>query len=168
MSVSSKDTIISSVEEAATHIESDKRVRSLTEKGTAMFESNCKSHAEQIDRVSKKIEELAAVRIDTYTQIEACVDFKANVLHEFNTYIRLSKDYHDFLVRTNTAECNEILNSLKQSDSKYYLLAETVTSNVNAHINTLTGRGLFQNVCSLKILQGSPFPISKIYAVSFQ
>ena len=55
------------------------------------------------------------------------------MLHEFNSYRKLLKEYHDFLDRTNTAQSNEILKTLTQADSKYHFLSGTVMTNVNSH-----------------------------------
>ena len=114
-------------------ISREKRVRSLSEKGTALFESTCKLHEKRIDKVLESIEELASVKIDTITEIEVCDELKVKILHEFNSYRSLTKEYRDFLVRTNTAQSDEILQTLDQADSKYYLLSETVMTDLNSH-----------------------------------
>ena len=72
-------------------ISHEKCVRSLSEKGTALFESTCKLHEKRIDKVLESIEELASAKIDTITETEVCDELKVKILHEFNSYRSLTK-----------------------------------------------------------------------------
>ena len=100
--------------------EHDRRTRSLTVKGSSLFDAKCKVHVDRVNNQLTVIEDLSASDFSLSDQVEKCEQFKLRILSEYRTYCTMSKEFRDFLTRENLPQCTPILESLGQKDSKYY------------------------------------------------
>ena len=71
------------VDENVDTAEREMRIRSLTEKGASLFYASCKQQSEKLDRMSKNLEGLTTLNIQSLESIEACEGLKNKILDDY-------------------------------------------------------------------------------------
>ncbi|MES9882784.1 MAG: hypothetical protein ABW185_18100 [Sedimenticola sp.] len=88
----------------------DKRLRTLTERGTEMYESHINKHRAELEHTRKCIDEVLDASIHIPDDIATVCKIESDLDHCFNNHCRASGEYMKYLMRTNT------LLSLKETD----------------------------------------------------
>lgn len=115
--------------------ETDKRVRTLTEKGVEMYESGCDAHQDRLHESSKQIEALVSNLPECADNRMSLARLENDLVSEYNHYRALSAEYRAFLNRTGTLRSTEDLSTHSESESKYVQMAETALMKYNETAN---------------------------------
>lgn len=127
--------------------EHSSRVRTLTEKGTELYNNTRSDFISKISSCSDNIDSLCK-NIETYAHdLKSLNDLKTDLSHEASAYGMLCSDYINFLSRTNTRESLDEIDRMSLKINDFECDIQTYQANIDTCIENLQAQAKATSVC---------------------